>query len=132
MNRTALLVAATAAATVLLSGCVPNAQPGASTVIAVESTESGCAVETDTAVSGTVTFQVANRGERLTEFYLLRDDEVTIVAEVEDIAPGSSRDLTVVAQPGTYYTVCKPGMVGDALGQAVFTVTDDSLDPLGR
>lgn len=127
MNRIALPVLTAAAAAALLAGCVPNAQPGASSVIAVESTADDCVVQTDTAASGNVTFQVANSGDRVTEFYLLRDDQLSIVAEVENIAPGASRDLTVVAQPGTYYTVCKPGMIGEGIGQAAFTVTGDAI-----
>ena len=129
-RRSAPLILTTAAASLLLlAGCVPNAPAdAAATVISVESTADGCNVETDTAASGTVTFSVTNAGDRVTEFYLLRDDELSIVAEVENIAPGAARDLTVVAQPGTYYTVCKPGMIGEGLGQAAFTVTGDTID----
>lgn len=129
MNRTVPLAIVTAGAAVaLLAGCVPNAQPGDATTIAVESTETGCTVASDSAASGTLTFEVENAGERITEFYLLRDDQLSIVAEVENIAPGTSRSLTVVAQPGTYYTVCKPGMVGEGIGQAEFTVTGDAIE----
>ncbi len=119
-----------AAATVaVLTGCVPNAGVGATatTVIAVESTDEGCTPETSSAASGTVTFRVSNAGTRVTEFYVLGEDELSIVAEVENIAPGASRDLTVLAQPGEYFTVCKPGMVGEGIGQAPFTVTGDAV-----
>ena len=114
---------------VALSGCVPNAplDAAAATVIAVESTDDGCAVETATAPSGTVTFAVTNAGERITEFYILKDDGLSIVAEVENIAPGASRDLTVLAQPGDYFTVCKPGMIGDGIGTAAFAVSGDAV-----
>ncbi|MDH6180387.1 iron uptake system EfeUOB component EfeO/EfeM [Microbacteriaceae bacterium SG_E_30_P1] len=126
--RIPLYLLALAGGTALLAGCVPN--PGtdaAATVIAVDSTESGCTVETDTVASGTVTFRVNNSGERITEFYLLGDDELSIVSEVENIAPGASRDLTVLAQPGSYFTVCKPGMIGAGIGQAPFTVTGETV-----
>ncbi len=120
-----------AAATIaVLTGCVPNAGVGATatTVIAVESTDDGCTPETNSAASGTVTFRVGNAGTRVTEFYVLGEDELSIVAEVENIAPGASRDLTVLAQPGEYFTVCKPGMVGEGIGQAPFTVTGDAVN----
>jgi len=107
----------------LLTGCVPNAPASAATSIAVESTADDCVVETVTVPSGTVTFTVTNSGDRATEFYLLGQDGVSIVAEVEDIAPGTSRDLTVVVQPGNYFTECKPGLTGDGVGTAAFTVT---------
>jgi iron uptake system component EfeO len=114
---------------VALSGCVPNApvDSASATVIAVESTDDACGVETASAPSGTVTFTVTNAGERVTEFYILKDDGLSIVAEVENIAPGASRDLTVLAQPGEYFTVCKPGMIGEGVGTAAFAVTGDTI-----
>ncbi len=119
-----------AATLTLLTGCVPNAggDAAATTVIAVESTDSACTPETNSAASGPVTFRVTNAGTRVTEFYVLGEDELSIVAEVENIAPGASRDLTVLAQPGEYFTVCKPGMVGEGIGQAPFSVTGDAVD----
>ena len=57
----------------------------------------------------------------------LADDGLRIVAEVENIGPGLSRDLVTVAKPGSYFTACKPGMVGDGI-RAPFTVTDSGAD----
>jgi iron uptake system component EfeO len=126
-GRTAAALALVAAGG-LLAGCVPNAPAGAdATVIAVDSSAEDCAVDTATVASGTVTFTVTNSGDRITEFYLLGEDGLSIVSEVENIAPGSSRDLTVVAQPGSYFTECKPGMIGAGVGTADFTVTGDAV-----
>lgn len=125
INRIALTATAAAVTMVALAGCVPNAQPSG-TVISVRSTDSECELDSATAAGGAVTFTVENAGERVTEFYLLREDEATIVAEVEDIAPGASRDLTIEMEPGQYYTLCKPGMGGDGVGGAEFTVTADA------
>lgn len=113
----------------LLAGCVPNA-PGdaAATIVAVDSTADDCVLDTATVASGSVTFRVTNSGDRVTEFYLLGEDGLSIVAEVENIAPGSSRDLSVVAQPGNYFTECKPGMIGAGVGTAEFTVTGDTVE----
>ncbi|MDO7881309.1 iron uptake system protein EfeO [Antiquaquibacter soli] len=128
MKSTTALLAAVAGGVALLSGCVPNAGiDTAATVIAVDSSDDACTVETDSVASGTVTFRVSNSGERVTEFYLLGEDELSIVSEVENIAPGASRDLTVLAQPGSYFTVCKPGMIGSGIGQSSFTVTGDAI-----
>lgn len=127
MRKSVLLVPGALSA-LLLAGCVPNAPTdAAATMIAVESTADECIVETDTVASGNVTFTVSNSGDRVTEFYLLGADELSIVSEVENIAPGASRDLTVVAQPGDYFTVCKPGMIGEGIGKAAFTVTGDAV-----
>lgn len=131
MKKSPILVALGAAGVAaLMVGCVPNAPADASadaTVITVSSTADDCVVAESGVGSGPVTFTVANDGDRITEFYLMRDDQLSIVAEVENIAPGTSRDLTVVAQPGTYYTVCKPGMIGAGIGQTEFTVTGDAV-----
>lgn len=122
--RTLALASALAlAAVTLLAGCVPNASDGAATVVSVESTDSSCVVTPDAVTSGPVTFRVTNGGTTVTEFYLLADDGVSIVSEVEDIAPGATRELTLVAAAGSYVTVCKPGMSGDGIGSAPFTVT---------
>ena len=62
-------------------------------------------------------------GDDVTEFYLLGEDGLRVVSEVENVGPGLTRDLVVQVKPGTYYTACKPGMVGDGI-RAEFTVTD--------
>lgn len=125
MLKPALLIPAITAA-LLLTGCVPNVPVETeATIVTVESTADECRVDTDTVASGPVTFRVTNSGDRVTEFYLLGGDELSIVSEVEDIAPGTSRELTVVVQPGDYVTVCKPGMIGEGVGKAAFTVTVD-------
>lgn len=120
-------LAATGAAALLLSGCVAKADADPSAALTVSSTASDCAVSTGTAKSGTLTFDVKNAGDQVTEFYLLAEDGLRIVGEVENIAPAASRTLTVTAQPGEYFTVCKPGMIGDGIGKAAFTVTGDRV-----
>jgi iron uptake system component EfeO len=103
---------------------VVQAAPGALTV---SSTADACEVSADSAPSGTLTFSVTNDGSDVTEFYLLADDGLRIVSEIENIGPGISRDLVVQAAPGDYYTACKPGMVGDGI-RAAFTVTDSGQE----
>ncbi len=116
----------------VLSGCVAKSDVATSDALTVSSTGSACEVSGDSAASGTLTFSVSNDGDDVTEFYLLADDGLRIVGEVENIAPGASRTLTVVAQPGDYFTVCKPGMVGDGIGRAAFTVTGDAVELTGE
>lgn len=123
--RSALAITASAAVLAGLAGCVPNAPAGGSGQITVESTDDACTVSANTAASGPVTFEITNAGQRVTEFYLLADDGLRIVGEVENIAPGAVRTLTLVGQPGAYFTICKPGMVGDGIGKAPFTITGD-------
>jgi iron uptake system component EfeO len=119
------------AALPLVAGCVSNSPAGSGGgAIDVESSATECRLATATAPSGTITFRVKNTGTEETEFYFLGEDKVRVVGEVEDIGPGVSRDLRVQAGPGSYYTSCKPGMVGDGI-VAPFTVTDSgaSIDP---
>ncbi|AUZ88541.1 PbrT family lead (Pb2+) uptake porter [Arthrobacter agilis] len=130
--------AAVAACGVLLAtACTPNASAGtadgASGGLSVTSTAEDCSVSAATAESGPLTFSITNAGDQVTEFYLLAEDGLRIVSEVENIGPGISRDLVVNARPGSYYTVCKPGMVGDGVGRASFTVTDSgtAVEPTG-
>jgi iron uptake system component EfeO len=108
-------------------GCTDNS-PGTDTdadtgSIAVESTDDACNVAAESAPSGNVVFDVTNAGSQVTEFYLLADDGLRIIGEIENVGPGISRNLVVAAEPGGYFTACKPGMVGDGI-RSVFTVTD--------
>lgn len=124
-------IVAGGASVLLLAGCTAN-QPAPTTsgaaaaadgVLTVSSTADACTVSAATAKSGNTTFKVTNDGDKTTEFYLLGDDGLRIVAERENIAPGSSADLSVALQPGSYFTACKPGMRGEGVGKAAFTVT---------
>lgn len=134
---TARLAATTivgAALVLTLSACVPNnptTGSAGSTVLTVDSSATDCAVSAAEAPSGTVSFTVANSGDEVTEFYLLADDGLRIVGEVENIGPGIERTLVVVAKPGEYFTVCKPGMIGAGVGKTAFTVTDSGADLSG-
>lgn len=95
--------------------------------VTVTSTDTACKVSTTKAESGPISFKVTNSGKKVTEFYLYGEDGLRIVGEVENIGPGLTRDLVLTAQPGTYFTACKPGMVGKGIRNA-FTVTDSGKD----
>ena len=127
---TAALTLAAALVLPLAAACVPNDAPAddatAAGAITVSSTADACDVSTTEAASGTLTFTVTNDGQDVTEFYLLGEDGLRVVSEVENIGPGLSRDLVVQARPGTYWTACKPGMVGDGI-RGTFTVTGTAV-----
>ena len=127
----AALVATALVAT--LAGCTVNKPAGGSTAgaITVKATDTSCVLSSDSATSGTSTFVVTNTGTRTTEFYILGSDRLTIIGEVENVAPGLSRTLTIQAQPGTYTSECKPGMAGDGVGTAAFHVTGKSVQLAG-
>lgn len=103
-------------AAMAVTGCTSN-EPAATGdgAINVTSTADACTLSATGAPGGTVKFNVKNEGTQVTEFYLLAEDGLRIVGEVENIGPGLTRDLVVMAPEGKYVTACKPGMVGDGI-----------------
>ncbi len=131
-----LLIPAVAVGLLAATACTDNAPAPApgdteanARVLTVAASDTECKVSAAEAPSGTITFKVTNDGTKINEFYLLGEDGLRIVAEVENIGPGLTRDLVLTAPTGTYFTACKPGMVGDGI-RADFTVTD-SGEPVG-
>ena len=117
----------------LLAACTDNAEgdPAGSgggegadaRAVMVESSADACTLSATEAPAGTLTFDVTNTGDQVTEFYLLGEDGLRIVAEVENVGPSITRALTVDAPAGTYVTACKPGMTGEGI-RGEFTVTE--------
>ena len=107
-----------------LTGCVANAPAGSDRAsVTVDSSTDACAVSAQETPAGNLSFSITNTGDQVTEFYLLADDGLRIVGEAENIGPGLTRDLVVQLSEGEYVTACKPGMTGDGIGKAGFTVT---------
>ncbi|WGW12989.1 imelysin family protein [Saxibacter everestensis] len=124
-------VAAAALTVFALSGCtakVPASSDAAAKAITVTSTDQDCAVSAAEAPSGTATFRITNKTDRVTEFYVLAEDKLRIVGEKENILAGTTTDFTISVQPGDYFTSCKPGMVGEGVGMAAFKVTDSGAE----
>ncbi|MFI8413017.1 iron uptake system protein EfeO [Paeniglutamicibacter gangotriensis] len=110
------ITAALAVVALGLTGCTTNTPEAAGDgTIQVTSTAEACTLSTTNAPGGTVKFSVKNDGSQVTEFYLLASDGLRIIGEVENIGPGLSRDLVVVAPEGNYITACKPGMAGEGI-----------------
>lgn len=130
LRRTLAVIGAAAAVPLVLSACTDNAKTTAATdgPIQVSSTANECKVSTTSASSGNLTFAVKNEGTEVTEFYLLAQDGLRIIGEVENIGPGISRNLVVTAPAGKYTTACKPGMQGDGI-RASFEVKESGNKP---
>ncbi len=132
--RLPLLVAALVAVPAL-AACTENAPSSgggagesdatSARTVTVRSTDDACDLSATQAPAGTLTFDVANAGTQVTEFYLLGEDGLRIVGEVENIGPALDRQLVVDAPAGMYVTACKPGMKGEGI-RADFTVTDST------
>ena len=134
LARPSLAVAGLALTLPLLAACTDNnptaGDGGASAnprALTVQATDTECKLSAVTAPSGNLTFSVTNGGSKVTEFYLLADDGLRIIGEIENIGPGLSRDLVLRAGPGEYFTACKPGMVGDGI-RAAFSVSSSEED----
>ena len=101
------------------SGSAP-AKPGKITVAA---SDTECKVGAAEVSAGTTTFTITNGGTKVTEFYVYAPGD-RVMAEVENIVPGLTRELIAELPAGAYETVCKPGMVGKGIRNA-FKVTGE-------
>ncbi|MEU1585622.1 iron uptake system protein EfeO [Micromonospora sp. NPDC005710] len=115
------LAAAGVLATAGLAACSDSdkADPAAAGgAIAVKATDTACEVGSTDLGAGTATFKITNSGAKVTEFYVYADGD-RVMGEVENIAPGLSRELHVELPAGTYQTACKPGMSGKGIRGAL-------------
>ncbi|WP_448318427.1 iron uptake system protein EfeO [Streptomyces sp. CO7] len=117
-TRPLLLGAGTAlAAVVALSGCTQKAA-SEDDALQVTASDSACEVSAKDFPAGHVTLNVENKGSKVTEVYLLFPDD-RIVAERENIGPGTKASLVAEVKAGDYEIACKPGMKGDGIRQKV-------------
>jgi iron uptake system component EfeO len=86
--------------------------------IAVKANDSACEVGRTEIQAGQVSFKVTNSGSKVNEFYVYAAGD-RVMGEVENIAPGLSRELRVELPAGTYETACKPGMSGRGIRGAL-------------
>lgn len=103
-----------------LAGCgggSSDSDAKASTV-EVKAGDKSCEVATASLPAGTHRFAVTNTGSQITEVYVYGEGD-RIVGEVEDVGPGTSRDLTVELAAGNYQVACKPGMQGTGIRSAL-------------
>jgi uncharacterized cupredoxin-like copper-binding protein len=88
------------------------------TTVAVAAGDDSCDVERTELKAGAVTLDVTNKGSSATEVYVYGEDDGTytrVIGEVENIGPGTSRDLDVDLAGGSYEVACKPGQSGDGI-----------------
>ncbi|MGW2152609.1 iron uptake system protein EfeO [Nonomuraea sp. NPDC001699] len=86
--------------------------------INVAASDTECKVATAEITAGTSTFTITNGGSKVTEFYVYAPGD-RVMAEVENIVPGLTRELVAELPAGAYETVCKPGMVGKGIRNAL-------------
>jgi iron uptake system component EfeO len=123
MSTPAVLIALMSAP--LLAACGDSSEAAGGQSVAVDASDDACKVAKTELESGPVTFDVSNKGSKVTEVYIYGEKDGAyskIVSEVENIGPGTSRDLSVKLGGGTYEVACKPGQKGDGIRTKI-TVT---------
>ncbi|MFD4374600.1 iron uptake system protein EfeO [Streptomyces sp. NPDC058486] len=105
---------------VAVSGCTVQSGGGEGGVTVI-SKDGSCEVSQQEFRPGRVTVRVENRGSKVTGVRILRPDD-RVVAERENVGASTWATLTAELGAGSYTIVCRPGMTGGGLRQAV-TVT---------
>ncbi|RGC69681.1 Efem/EfeO family lipoprotein precursor [Micromonospora sp. MW-13] len=121
ITRFMALAAAGVLATTGVAACggtEKDAEAGDGGPIAVKATDTACEVGRTELPAGQTSFKVTNSGAKVTEFYVYAAGD-RVMGEVENIAPGLSRELRVELPAGTYETACKPGMIGKGIRGAL-------------
>ena len=90
-------------------------------------TDDSCDVTPAEVGSGYVTFNVTNAGTQANEFEILANDRLQIISERENITPGQAAEVTVILEPGDYFSASKTNMVGALVDVRPFTVTDSGF-----
>ncbi|QQC58743.1 peptidase M75 family protein [Rothia kristinae] len=138
-----LSAAAAVLLAVTMAGCTDNPQNSASSdssagggsgdtqTVKVTITDDTCQVEPAEVKSGKVKFEITNQGTKPNELEVLAENKLQIESEQENVGPGTTAQLTTALEQGTYYTACKPNMVGDFVGLSQFTVTQGEKVEIG-
>jgi len=128
----ALVTLASLSAAATLAGCGGSDKASAAGAIAITATDDACQVATTSLTPGKTTFAVTNKGSKTTEVYIYGQQDgkySKIVSEVENIGPGTSRDLITDLSGGTYEIACKPGQTGDGIRTKVTVEGPKASEP---
>jgi uncharacterized cupredoxin-like copper-binding protein len=137
VNRRPQLIALIALLAVAGASCGGSGSDATGDVI-VTMKDFSLAAEPGTLTAGTVAFGIQNDGPSAHEFVVLRtddapdalpvengvipEDQVDLVDEAEDIAPGTNTSLSVNLESGSYVLVCNLPAHYEAGMYAAFTV----------
>jgi iron uptake system component EfeO len=133
LSRGGVALATSAVLGLLATGCTDNvndasgpAGSASATAPTFTITDSDCTMSPNTLPGGVVTVTITNKGSVPNEFEILTENKLQIAGEKENIGPGVTTTFTTALQEGTYYTACKPNMVGALKGVQKLTVTAGS------
>lgn len=106
-----LAIAAALPLAAVLSACTSSGSAGATEVV---STKTECKTDKTSFDAGKLTFKLTNKANEPTELYVYGKGD-RIIGEVENVGPGTSRNLVVNVKAGDYELACKPGQKGDGI-----------------
>jgi len=117
--RFSVVTAATAvAALTAVTGCAQKSDGKGEGAVEVVAKDDACEVSKTKLPAGHVELAVQNKGSKVTEVYVLFPDD-RIVAERENIGPGTRATITAEIKAGSYEIACKPGMKGHGIRQKI-------------
>lgn len=116
--RPALLVLAVSLS-LALAACSSDDTTG--DAIAVTAGNTDCRVAQTALAAGKHSFRVENTGSQVTEVYVYAPGD-KVVAEKEDIGPGTKATFSATLKAGQYEVACKPGQTGNGIRTPI-TVT---------
>ncbi|MEV8455828.1 iron uptake system protein EfeO [Streptomyces sp. NPDC052095] len=108
--------AATVAALTAVTGCAQKSDGKGDKALEVIAKDDSCEVSKKELPAGHIELAVQNKGSKVTEVYVLFPDD-RIVAERENIGPGTKATITAEIKAGSYEIACKPGMKGHGIRQ---------------
>ncbi|WPW28532.1 imelysin family protein [Streptomyces atratus] len=110
--------AATVAALTAVTGCAEKSDGKGDGAVQVVAKDDSCEVSKKKLPAGHIELAVENKGSKVTEVYVLFPDD-RIVAERENIGPGTKANITAEIKAGSYEIACKPGMKGHGIRQKI-------------
>ncbi|MFC5180856.1 iron uptake system protein EfeO [Actinomadura harenae] len=105
------LAGVTALSASLLAACGGGDEKGGGDAIKVTASDGACEVAKTEIPAGKITFKVFNKGSQANEFEILRPDG-KIIAERENIGPGTTINFVVNLAAGDYKALCSAGQTG--------------------
>ncbi|MCX5343943.1 iron uptake system protein EfeO [Streptomyces atratus] len=118
VRSSVVTAAATVAALTAVTGCAEKSDGKGDGAVQVVAKDDSCEVSKKKLPAGHVELAVQNKGSKVTEVYVLFPDD-RIVAERENIGPGTKATITAEIKAGSYEIACKPGMKGNGIRQKI-------------
>ncbi|HUQ62531.1 MAG TPA: cupredoxin domain-containing protein [Acidimicrobiales bacterium] len=105
-------------AAVALAAAVACSTSDTANAVGIVATDTECRVDRTDLASGRQSFKVNNQGDKVTEVYVYGEGD-EVIAEKENIGPGTSVTFSADLSAGKYQIACKPGQTGKGIRQEI-------------